>query len=81
MINKKIKLVLVIGFVGLTTLPSVPISTIIIAMILGIFFGSPILLFASVFIEGIQIFVKELHAPFEYRKEFFVISVSEESIP
>lgn len=80
MINKKIKLVLVIGFVGLTILLSPSISTIIIAMLLGVLFCPPILLFASVFIEGIQIFVKELQAPFESRKEFFVISVSEESI-
>lgn len=68
MINKQIKLVLVIGFVGLTILQSFPISTIIIAMLLGVLFGPSILLFASVFIEGIHIFVKELQAPFEYMK-------------
>ncbi len=48
MINKQIKLVLVIGFVGLTILLSPSISTIIIAMLLGALFGPPILLFASV---------------------------------
>lgn len=56
------------------------IPAIVIVMLIGLLFIPPVLLFASVFKEGVLVIAKELGAALESGKERFVISISKESI-
>ncbi len=55
-------------------------STLFITLLLGLLFIPPLLLFASVFVEGAGAVLKGLRTLVESGKERFVISVSKESI-
>lgn len=77
MIAKKMKLVL--AFLGVFILLNVPIPTIFIAVLLGLLL-IPVVVFASVFIAGVPVILKEMQAIIESGKEIFVITLSKDSI-
>ncbi len=58
----------------------VPISTILLVLLLGLLFIPPALVFISIFKEGAPIISEELRELVDSGKNFFVISVSKESI-
>lgn len=80
MINKNIILTLVLVLIGLISSMFVSISGIFIASLLGLLLVPPVLVFVSVLKEGIPVIVKELKSLLVSGKEFFVISISKESI-
>lgn len=78
-INNRMKLAVAIAL-GLLVIFYFSIPTLIIAMLLGLLFIPPVLLFASVFKEGVLVIAKELGRALESGKERFVISISKDSI-
>jgi len=78
-INNRMKLVMAIAL-SLVILLNFSIPTLVIAMLLGLLFIPPVLLFASVFKEGAPLIAKELRTLLESGKEKFIISISRESI-
>lgn len=75
----RMKLVMVIAL-GLVISLYFSIPAIVIAMLLGLLFIPPVLLFASVLKEGVLVIIKELGAALESGKERFIISISKEAI-
>lgn len=80
MINKKMRLPLAISIASLIVLLGISISTVFIALLLGLLFIPPLFVAASVFITGVPIIVEELLSLLESGKEFFVISISKEYV-
>lgn len=74
------KLAMLIALLGLVIILFFSIPTLIIAMLIGLLFIPPVLLFASVFKEGVLVIIKELGRALESGKERFVISISKDSI-
>lgn len=70
------KLAVVIALLSLLAILNFSISTLVIATLLGLLFIPPLLLFASVFIEGTAAMCELL----ESEKERFVISIAKKSI-
>ena len=65
---------------GLVVIFYFSIPAFVIAILIGLLFIPPALLFASVFKEGVLVIVRELGAALESGKQRFVISISKESI-
>jgi len=80
MANKKMILVLLALFLGVIVTLGFSLSTVFVALLLGLLFVPPALLITSVLITGIPVMVKELKALLRSGKEMFIISVSKESI-
>lgn len=80
MINKKLKLAIVLGFISLGILSYLSAPAVFLTLILGLLFILPVLVLASISIEGAPIIVKELHGLLASGKQFLVISMSRESI-
>ena len=78
-INSRMKLGMVIA-VGLLVIFYFSIPAFVITILLGLLFIPPALLFASFFIEGIPVIIRELGLAQESGKERFVISISRDSI-
>ncbi|WP_157833917.1 hypothetical protein [Candidatus Methanoperedens nitratireducens] len=80
MISRKMRLTLLIGFVGLVALMYISISAILLALLLGLLLVPPVLVLISIIIEGVPMIIKELQSILASKKNFFVISISKESI-
>ncbi len=80
MINKKLKLAMVLGFISLGILLYLSAPAVFLALILGLLFIPPVMVLASISIEGTPIIVKELQGLLASGKQFLVISMSRESI-
>ncbi len=80
MISSKMRFTLLIGFAGLVALMYISISTILLALLLGLLLVPPVLVFISIIIEGVPMVIKELQSILASEKNFFVISISKESI-
>ncbi len=79
MMNRTVKLTL--GLVAcLIIFLYVPVSTIFLILLLGLLLVPPVLVFISVFKEGAPIISEELRGFVDSGKNFFVISISKESI-
>jgi len=77
MVNSRMKLVL--AFLGVLILLNVSISTMFIAILFGLLL-IPVIVFASVFIAGVPVIIKELQALLDSGREIFIISISKDSI-
>ncbi len=80
MINKKLKLAIVSGFISAGMLVYLSTSAFFLALILGLLFVPPALVLASISIEGAPMILKELQGLLASGRQFFVISMSRESI-
>ncbi len=80
MINKELKLVLLLGFISSGILLYLSAPAIFLALILGLLFIPPILVLISISIKGAPLIVKELRGLLASGKQFLVISMSRESI-
>ena len=80
MINKKLKLAIVLGFIALGILLYMSSPTVLLILTLGLLFIPPMLVLFLISIEGAPIIVKELRGLLASGKQFLVISMSRESI-
>ncbi len=80
MINKKLKLAMLLGFISAGILVYLSISAIFLTLVLGLLFVPPALILVLISIEGAPIIVKELRGLLASGKQFLVISMSRESI-
>ncbi len=65
---------------GLLVIFYFSIQAFVIAILIGLLFIPPALLFASVLKEGVLVIVRELGTALDSGKERFVISISDDSI-
>lgn len=80
MINKKLKLAMVLGFISLGILLYLSAQAAFLALVLGMLFIPPMLVLLLISIEGAPTIVKELQGLLASGKQFLVISMSRESI-
>jgi hypothetical protein len=80
MINKKPKLAVTLCFISLGILLFLSAPAVLLTLILGLLFIPPMLVIVLISIEGAPIIVKELRGLLASGKQFFVISMSRESI-
>jgi hypothetical protein len=80
MINKKLKLAMVLGFISVGILLHLLAPAVFLALILGLLFIPPLLVLVSISIEGAPLIVKGLQGLLASGKQFLVISMSRESI-
>ncbi len=79
MIKRKLKFALVIGFAGFV-ISMISISAALIAFLMGFIVIPVVFVLLSLFMEGIPVIKKELKGLFNPEKNFFIISISKESI-
>jgi hypothetical protein len=80
MINKELKLVLLLGFISPSILLYLSAPAVFLALIFGLLFIPPILVLVLISLEGAPLIVKELRGLLASGKQFLVISMSQESI-
>ncbi len=76
MINKKMKLTLIVGLAILSIALYISFSTTFIVLLLGLLIIPPVLVMASTFIEGVLIASDRLNRLPHSEKESWVISTS-----
>jgi hypothetical protein len=80
MINKELKLALLLGFISPGILLYLSAPAVFLALIFGLLFIPPILVLVLISLEGAPLIVKELRGLLASGKQFLVISMSQESI-